>query len=56
MEIVHWKTLAPMLNPVTPDVGEFGAVIVPVPLTSVQFPIPIVGLLPASVAVVPHIV
>ena len=40
----------------TPDVGDEGVVMAPIPLTSVQVPVPIVGLLPASVAVVPHIV
>ena len=48
--------MAPILNPVTPDVGELGVVTVPVPLISVHVPVPIVGLLPANVAVVPHIV
>ena len=48
--------MAPIPNPVTPDVAELGVVTVPVPLTSVQIPVPIVGLLPANVAVVPHIV
>ena len=48
--------MAPTLNPVTPDVGDEGVVTVPVPLTKVHVPVPIAGLLPASVAVVPQIV
>jgi hypothetical protein len=51
-EIVHSKTFGPTPNPVTPDVGEVGVVIVPVPLTNVHNPVPTVGVLPANVAVV----
>ena len=54
--MVHIKTFAPTPKPVTPDVGEEGLVIVPVPLTKVQRPVPIVAGFPANVAVVPHIV
>jgi hypothetical protein len=56
LEIVHWKTLAPTLNPVTPEFGDEGVVIVPVPETKVHKPVPVVGVLPASVAVVPQMV
>jgi hypothetical protein len=54
--MVHWKTLAPTPRPVTPDVGEDGVVTVPVPETSVQRPVPVAGVFPASVAVVPQTV
>jgi hypothetical protein len=54
--MVHWKTFAPTPNPVTPDVGEEGVVIVPVPETRVHKPVPVVGVFPASVAVVPQTV
>jgi hypothetical protein len=52
--MVHWNTLAPVPNPVTPEVGEDAEVIVPAPLMSVHTPVPIVGVFPANVAVVPH--
>ena len=39
------------LRPVTPDVGEPGVVMVAVPETTVQLPVPTPGLLPAKVAV-----
>ena len=52
MLIVHSKTLGPTVNPVTPEVGEPGVVIVPEPLISVQVPVPVVGVLPAKLAVV----
>ena len=55
-EIVQVNTFAPTPRPVTPDVGEDGVVIVPVPLVNVQVPVPIVGVFPAKVAVVPQIV
>ena len=56
MLIVQRNTNAPTLNPVTPDVGEVGSVITapPLPDTCVQYPVPIVGVFPASEAVVPH--
>ena len=54
--IVHWNTFAPTPKPVTPLVGELGVVIVPEPLTKVHTPVPVVGVLPANVAVVPHTV
>ncbi len=44
--------LAPIVNPVTPDVGEEAVVIVAAPLTTLQVPVPDVGALPARVAVV----
>ncbi len=49
MLMVHWKVLVPTLNPVTPDVGDVGAVIVPVPAMSVHNPLPIVGVFPEKV-------
>ena len=51
-EIVHSKIFGPTPNPVTPEVGDVGEVIVPAPLTSVHNPVPVVGVFPASVAVV----
>ena len=49
-------TVVPALRPVTPEVGELGVVIVPVPETTVHCPVPTVGVLPARVAVVPQTV
>ena len=42
----------PMVKPVTPDVGDEGVVTTAEPDTTVQSPVPTVGVLPASVAVV----
>ncbi len=56
LEIVHWKTFAPTLNPVTPDVGDDGVVITPDPLTNVHRPVPVIAVFPARVAVVPQMV
>ncbi len=50
--IVQRKTFAPTPRPVIPEVGLFGVVIAPVPLISVQVPIPAVAVLPPNVAVV----
>jgi hypothetical protein len=52
--IVHINKFAPTPNPVIPDVGDDGVVIVPAPLTNVHTPVPTAGVLPARVAVVPH--
>ena len=49
---VQRKVFGPTPKPVTPEVGLVGVVIVPVPLTRVQVPPPVVGVLPAKVAVV----
>ena len=51
-DIVHLKVFTPTPSPVIPDVGLPGVVMVPVPLISVHVPVPIVAVLPASVAVV----
>jgi hypothetical protein len=48
-EMVQRKTFAPTPNAVTPELGEPGDVIVPVPETSVHVPVPVVGVFPASV-------
>ena len=56
LEMVHLNTFAPSPNPVTPLVGEPGVVMVPVPFTSVHVPLPTVGALPPSVAVVAQMV
>ena len=45
-------TDAPIVNPVKPDVGDVGLVMVAVPDTTVHKPVPTVGVLPAKVAVV----
>ena len=51
--IVHLKvTLVPTTIPVTPLVDKVGVVTVAVPLITVQAPVPVVGVLPANVAVV----
>ncbi len=50
--IVHWKVFVPTLNPVTPDVGEVGVVIVPLPAIKVHKPVPIEGVFPAKLEVV----
>ncbi len=47
--MVHWKVLVPTLNPVTPDVGDEGVVMVPVPAMSVHNPVPVTGEFPAKV-------
>ena len=52
--IVHRNVLEPTTNPVTPEVGELGVVIVPVPLTKLHMPVPIAGVFPANVAVAVH--
>ena len=51
--IVHLRVaLAPIANPVTPEAGLFGAVILAVPATTVQVPVPEVGVLPFNVVLV----
>jgi len=49
--IVHWNTLVPIEIPVTPELGEDGIDITPVPESKLQTPVPITGELPANVAV-----
>ena len=46
---VQRNTFAPTAKPVTPEFGADGVVIVPVPLTKVQVPVPAVGVLAAKV-------
>ena len=50
--IVQTNVFAPTINPVTPDVGLLGVVTVALPAITVHAPVPTVGVLPASVAVV----
>ena len=51
--IVHLNVvLAPTVKPVTVVVGELILVIVPVPLTTLHVPTPLVALLPDNIAVV----
>jgi len=52
--MVHLKVFGPELNAVTVVLNWLEAVIVAAPVTRVQRPVPIVGMLPASVAVVPQ--
>src|ERR1044072_1060613 len=48
--MVHLNVaLVPTGTPVTPDVGEEGVVIVAVPVTTLHAPVPVPGVLPASV-------
>ena len=54
--IVHLKVLAPMLKPLTVEVGLLALEKLPVPLTTDQVPVPMEGVLAASVAPVEHIV
>lgn len=49
-EIVQRKSLLPTLKPVTPEVGLVGVVTVAVPVTTVQSPVPAVGVFAAKVA------
>ena len=51
--MVHLNVaLEPIVKPVKPDVGDDGVVIVAVPATTLQLPVPTAGVLPARVAVV----
>lgn len=50
-EIVQANMLTPGVIPVIPEVGEVGEVMLPLPETSVQRPVPVTGELPASVVV-----
>ena len=52
LEIVQRNTFDPTPRPVTPEVGDEGVVIVPLPLINVHVPTPVVGVFPANVAVV----
>jgi hypothetical protein len=53
LEMVHLSTeLPPIVKPVTPEVGEAGVVTEAEPDTTLQAPVPTVGVFPASVAVV----
>ena len=54
--IVQRNVFAPTPRPVTVLVGLVGVVIVPVPLTKVQTPLPLTAVLPARVALGPHTV
>ena len=49
--IAHTNVFNPVVNPVTPLVGDVGTVTTPVPAITVQSPVPVVGVLAARVAV-----
>ena len=53
--IVQVKVFTPVFNPVTPELGSIGFVIVAVPAVIVQSPAPRVGALAAKIAVVAQI-
>ena len=51
--MVHLRVAeAPLTKPVTPDVGDDGVMMVAVPLTTDQLPVPAVAAFPARVVVV----
>lgn len=50
LEIVHWKTLVPAASPTTPELGELGVVIDPLPEIKFHKPVPITGVFPAKFA------
>jgi len=54
LEIVHTKLFVPLLNPVTVLFGEAGFVTEDVPVTTVHKPVPVIGVLALSVAVLAH--
>lgn len=53
LAMVHRKVFAPVPGPVTVEAGLEGLVIFPDPLTLVQVPVPVTGVFPARVAVLP---
>ena len=54
LEMVHLKVFAPTPSEVIVLVGLEDVVIVPAPLMSVQTPVPVIAVFPASVALVPQ--
>ena len=52
--IVQTNVFCPTLRPVTPEVGKLGVVTVEPPAITVHAPVPVVGVLPPSVAENPH--
>ena len=54
--IVHTNVFTPVVNPVTPLVGELGVVTVADPAVTVHAPVPITGVFAAKVAVAEQIV
>jgi hypothetical protein len=52
LEIVHLKVFAPTPSPVSPEVGDEGVVMVPVPEINAHNPVPTPGAFPARVVVV----
>ena len=54
--MVHTKVFTPVVKPVTPLLGSLAVVTTPVPAITVQAPVPMVGVLAASVAMAEQIV
>ena len=54
--MVHTKVFTPVVKPVTPLLGLLAVVTTPVPAITVQAPVPITGVLAASVAMAEQIV
>ena len=53
LAMVHRSVAAaPIVKPVTPEVGDAGVVMVAVPKITDQLPVPVTGVLAANVAVV----
>ena len=48
-DMVHLNVFTPILNPVTPDVGDVGVVTAPEPAITVHAPVPVTGVFPANV-------
>jgi hypothetical protein len=56
LEMLHWKMLVPTPKPLIEEFGEFGEAIVPEPEINDQVPFPTLGVFPARVAVLAHMV
>ena len=54
--IVHTKVFTPVVNPVTPLVGDVRVVTTPVPAVTVHAPVPVVGVFAAKVAIAEQMV
>ncbi len=56
LEIVHLNVFAPTAKPVKPEDGLPGDVMVPLPLTRLQLPVPTAGEFPANTVLEEQIV